>query len=132
MPGAVAARAQTGIAVGQAFEPDIPKSQAGKQLESLTDEIRPDPQRPYHPATDDLRTAVRSTPMVLCRSKPVAYLRIKEKAFIVDLRTRAVALKLQGVDAEKAGGLLTAEFKTKYPDWPSTSVTNFVKSIYAE
>jgi glyoxylase-like metal-dependent hydrolase (beta-lactamase superfamily II) len=56
----------------------------------------------------------------------------KEKAFIVDLRTRALALKQQGVDADKAGGLLTAEFKTKYPDWPSTNVTNFVKSIYAE
>ena len=56
----------------------------------------------------------------------------KEKAFIVDLRTRALGLKKQGVDAEKAGGLLTAEFKTKYPDWPITSVTNFVKSIYAE
>jgi glyoxylase-like metal-dependent hydrolase (beta-lactamase superfamily II) len=56
----------------------------------------------------------------------------KEKAFIVDLRTRALALKHQGVDAEKAGGLLTSEFKTKYPDWPITTVTNFVKSIYTE
>ena len=56
----------------------------------------------------------------------------KEKAFIVDLRTRALDLKQQGVDAEKAGGLLTAEFKTKYPDWPITTVANFVKSIYAE
>ena len=56
----------------------------------------------------------------------------KEKAFIVDLRTRALGLKQQGVDAEKAGGLLTAEFKTKYPDWPITTVANFVKSIYAE
>jgi glyoxylase-like metal-dependent hydrolase (beta-lactamase superfamily II) len=56
----------------------------------------------------------------------------KEKAFIVDLRTRALGLKQKGVDAEKAGGLLTAEFKTKYPDWPITTVTNFVKSIYAE
>jgi hypothetical protein len=56
----------------------------------------------------------------------------KEKAFIVDLRTRALELKKQGVDAEKAGELLTAECKTKYPDWPNTTVTNFVKSIYAE
>jgi glyoxylase-like metal-dependent hydrolase (beta-lactamase superfamily II) len=56
----------------------------------------------------------------------------KEKAFIVDLRTRALGLKQQGIDAEKAGGLLTAEFKTKYPDWPITTVANFVKSIYAE
>jgi glyoxylase-like metal-dependent hydrolase (beta-lactamase superfamily II) len=56
----------------------------------------------------------------------------KEKAFIVDLRTRALGLKQQGIDAEKAGGLLTAEFKTKYPAWPIKDVTNFVKSIYAE
>lgn len=56
----------------------------------------------------------------------------KEKAFIVDLRTRALELKQQGVDAEKAGALLTAEFKTKYADWPITPVANFVKSIYAE
>ena len=56
----------------------------------------------------------------------------KEKAFIVDLRTRALELKKQGVDAEKAGELLTAECKTKYPDWPITTVANFVKSIYAE
>jgi glyoxylase-like metal-dependent hydrolase (beta-lactamase superfamily II) len=56
----------------------------------------------------------------------------KEKAFIVDLRTRALEFKQQGVDADQAGRLLTAEFKTKYQDWPNTNVTNFVKSIYAE
>jgi hypothetical protein len=56
----------------------------------------------------------------------------REKAFIVDLRTRALGLKQQGVDADQAGRSLTAEFKTKYADWPNTNVTNFVKSIYAE
>jgi glyoxylase-like metal-dependent hydrolase (beta-lactamase superfamily II) len=56
----------------------------------------------------------------------------KEKAFIVDLRTRALDLKQQGVGADEAGRSLTAEFKTKYPDWPITEVTRFVKSIYAE
>ncbi len=56
----------------------------------------------------------------------------KEKAFIVDLRTRALGRKRQGVDADQAGRLLTAKFKTKYPDWPITTVANFVKSIYAE
>ena len=56
----------------------------------------------------------------------------KEKAFIVDLRTRALDLKQQGIDAEKAGGMLTAEFKTKYSDWPITTVANFVKSVYGE
>ena len=56
----------------------------------------------------------------------------KEKAFIVDLRARALGLKKQGVDADQAGRSLTTEFKTKYPDWPIVSVANFVKSIYAE
>jgi hypothetical protein len=56
----------------------------------------------------------------------------KEKAFIVDVRTRALELKKQGVDADKAGELLIAECKTKYPDWPNTTVTNLVKSIHAE
>ena len=56
----------------------------------------------------------------------------QEKAFIVDLRTRALDLKRQGVNADDAGKQLTAEFKTKYADWPINNVTNFVKSIYAE
>ena len=56
----------------------------------------------------------------------------KEKAFIVDLRTRALDLKKQGVDVEEAGRTLTTEFKAKYPDWPINTVANFVKSIYAE
>src|ERR1700733_7968317 len=56
----------------------------------------------------------------------------KEKAFIVDLRTRALALKQQVVAADEAGRLLTEEFKKKYPDWPIKDLTNFVKSAYAE
>jgi glyoxylase-like metal-dependent hydrolase (beta-lactamase superfamily II) len=56
----------------------------------------------------------------------------QEKSFIVDLRTRALALKQQGVSADEAGKLLTTEFKTKYADWPINNLTNFVKSIYAE
>jgi glyoxylase-like metal-dependent hydrolase (beta-lactamase superfamily II) len=56
----------------------------------------------------------------------------QEKAFIVDLQTRALDLKRQGVNADEAGKRLTAEFKAKYADWPINSVTNFVKSIYAE
>jgi glyoxylase-like metal-dependent hydrolase (beta-lactamase superfamily II) len=56
----------------------------------------------------------------------------QEKAFIVDLQTRALDLKRQGVNADDAGKQLTAEFKTKYADWPINNVTNFVKSIYAE
>ena len=56
----------------------------------------------------------------------------KEKAFIVDLRISALALKQKGVAVEEAGRLLTDEFKKKYSDWPITTVANFVKSIYAE
>ncbi len=56
----------------------------------------------------------------------------KERAFIVDLQTRALGLKRQGVEVGEAGRLLTDEFKKKYSDWPIKDVSNFVKSIYAE
>jgi glyoxylase-like metal-dependent hydrolase (beta-lactamase superfamily II) len=56
----------------------------------------------------------------------------KERAFIDDLRTRAQALKQQGVSADDAGKQLGTEFKTKYSDWPSMNVAGFVRSIYAE
>ena len=56
----------------------------------------------------------------------------KERSFIADLQTRALALKSQGVSAEDAGKQLSAEFKTKYSDWPSMNVSGFVRSVYAE
>jgi glyoxylase-like metal-dependent hydrolase (beta-lactamase superfamily II) len=56
----------------------------------------------------------------------------KERAFIDDLRTRALTLKRQGVSADDAGKQLSAEFKTKYSDWPNMNVAGFVRSIYAE
>ena len=56
----------------------------------------------------------------------------KERAFIDDLRTRALALKRQGVSADDAGKQLSEEFKTKYSDWPNMNVAGFVRSIYAE
>lgn len=55
-----------------------------------------------------------------------------ERNLISDLRTRALALKGQGLSQEDAGKQLTAEFKVKYPDWPNTNVTGFVQRIYAE
>jgi glyoxylase-like metal-dependent hydrolase (beta-lactamase superfamily II) len=55
-----------------------------------------------------------------------------ERAFIVDLQTRALDLKRQGVGVADAGDRLTAEFKTSYPDWQIVSVSGFVQSIYAE
>ena len=57
---------------------------------------------------------------------------LQERAFIADLRTRALALKRQGVSADDAGKQLGAEFKTKYADWPSMNVAGFVKSVFTE
>ena len=56
----------------------------------------------------------------------------QEKAFITDIRTRAQALKKQGLSADEAGKQVSTELKAKYLDWPNTNVANFVKSVYAE
>ncbi len=55
-----------------------------------------------------------------------------ERSFIADVRTRALALKAQGVSAEDAAKQMNPEFKQKYPDWPSMNLTGFVRSVYAE
>jgi glyoxylase-like metal-dependent hydrolase (beta-lactamase superfamily II) len=57
----------------------------------------------------------------------------KERAFIVDLQSRALELKRQGVSVSDAGKQLTAEFKAKYPDWASMDlVATFVERVYEE
>ena len=63
----------------------------------------------------------------------------QEKAFMLDMRSRALALKKQGVSAADAGKRLTDDFKSAYPewaknpDWPNlTSVPGFVQRVYAE
>jgi len=56
----------------------------------------------------------------------------QEKAFMSDIRTRAQALKKQGVNVDDAGKQVSTELKTKYSDWPNTNVANFVKSVYSE
>jgi glyoxylase-like metal-dependent hydrolase (beta-lactamase superfamily II) len=56
----------------------------------------------------------------------------QEKNFIVDLRTQALKLKQRGISADEAGKTLTAQFKSKYPDWRINNLTNFVQKIYAE
>ncbi len=56
----------------------------------------------------------------------------QEKAFITDIRTRAQALRKQGLSADEAGKQVSTELKAKYLDWPNTNVANFVKSVYAE
>jgi glyoxylase-like metal-dependent hydrolase (beta-lactamase superfamily II) len=57
---------------------------------------------------------------------------LQERAFIDNLRTRALALKRQGVSVDDAGKQLGVEFKAKYADWPTMNVAGFVKSVYAE
>ena len=63
----------------------------------------------------------------------------QEKAFLLDMRSRALALKKQGVSAADAGKRLSAEFQSAYPewaknpDWPNTtSVPGFVQRVYTE
>jgi hypothetical protein len=56
----------------------------------------------------------------------------QEKAFVGELRTRALTLKKQGVTADDAGKQLSTELNAKYADWPSMNVADFVKSVYAE
>ena len=57
---------------------------------------------------------------------------VAERAFIADLRNRALALKKQGTPADEAGKQLNTEFKAKYSDWPNLNVAAFVRSVYAE
>src|SRR5579862_805785 len=57
----------------------------------------------------------------------------QDRAFILDLQTRGLALKRQGVSAEDAGKRLVDEFKAKYPDWPNINgVAGFVQRVYDE
>ncbi len=63
----------------------------------------------------------------------------EDRAFLTDMRARALALRQQGLSAEDAGKQLTDEFKSKYPewaanpDWPNVnSVAGFARRVYAE
>ena len=55
-----------------------------------------------------------------------------ERSLISGIRTRALALKGQGVSADDAGKQISAELKTQHPDWPNTNAAGFVKSVYSE
>ena len=45
----------------------------------------------------------------------------------------AQELKRQGTTVEEAGKILSAELKTRYPDWPNLGpVPNIVRRVYAE
>lgn len=55
-----------------------------------------------------------------------------EGELISTIRTRALALKSQGVSADDAGKQISADLKAQHPDWPNTNAAGFVKSVYAE
>ena len=55
-----------------------------------------------------------------------------ERDLISEIRTRALALKGQGISVDEAGKQVSAELKTQHPDWPNTNAAGFVKSVYAE
>jgi glyoxylase-like metal-dependent hydrolase (beta-lactamase superfamily II) len=55
-----------------------------------------------------------------------------EQSLISEIRTRALALKSQGVSLDDAGKQISATLKMQHPDWPNTNAAGFVKSVYAE
>jgi glyoxylase-like metal-dependent hydrolase (beta-lactamase superfamily II) len=57
----------------------------------------------------------------------------QERAFLVDLQTRALELKSQAIRVEEAQKRLTEELKASYPDWEGTAaIANAVLRVYAE
>jgi len=55
-----------------------------------------------------------------------------EHDLIFEIRTRALALKRQGVAADAAGKQVGDELKMHHPDWQNTNAGGFVNSVYAE
>lgn len=55
-----------------------------------------------------------------------------ERDLITEIRTQALTLKGQGISADDAGKRVSADLKTKHPDWPNTNAAGFVKSVYAD
>jgi glyoxylase-like metal-dependent hydrolase (beta-lactamase superfamily II) len=57
----------------------------------------------------------------------------KQRAFMSDLQSRALALKRQGVPAADAGKRLTTEITAQYPGWMNLNlVESFVERVYEE
>ena len=56
----------------------------------------------------------------------------EERNLISEIRSRALALKHQGVSVDDAGKEVSARLKTMHPDWPNTNVAAFVKSVYTD
>ena len=55
-----------------------------------------------------------------------------ERELISEIRTRALALKQQGVSPEDAGKTISSELKAQHPDLANTNAGGFVKSVYNE
>lgn len=55
-----------------------------------------------------------------------------QRELIAEIRSRALALKAQGVTADEAGKQVSAALKQQHPDWPNTNAGGFVKSVYSE
>src|SRR5215813_2111098 len=55
-----------------------------------------------------------------------------ERNLIIEIRTRALALKRQGISLDEAGRQVTADLKTAHPDWPNTNAAGFVRAVFAE
>jgi glyoxylase-like metal-dependent hydrolase (beta-lactamase superfamily II) len=63
----------------------------------------------------------------------------QERAFLLDMRSRTLVYKKQGLSAADAGKRMTEDFKTAYPewaqnpDWPNLgSIPGLVQRVYAE
>lgn len=57
---------------------------------------------------------------------------VAERELISEIRTKALALKRQGVSVDDAGKQVSADLKSEHPDWTNTNASGFVKSVYAE
>jgi glyoxylase-like metal-dependent hydrolase (beta-lactamase superfamily II) len=55
-----------------------------------------------------------------------------ERNLITEIRTRALALKRQGMSADDAGRQVSADLKSAHPDWPNTNAAGFVRAVFAE
>jgi glyoxylase-like metal-dependent hydrolase (beta-lactamase superfamily II) len=63
----------------------------------------------------------------------------QERAFLLDMRSRTLAYKKQGLSASDAGKRMTEDFRNAYsewaqnPDWPNLgSIPGFVQRVYVE
>lgn len=57
----------------------------------------------------------------------------KERAFLVDLQERSMALKREGKSPDDAGKIIQAEFEAKHPEWGGlNNIPQSVKHAYAD